>query len=49
MKKKHFLGQFDKIFSRNGAKRRDEKKFLSKIAKKMVFFIFGVKLDFNDL
>ena len=27
--------------------RSDEKKILSKIAQKMVFYIFGVKLDFS--
>ena len=49
MKKNHFFGQFDKNFLMNGEKRSDEKNFLSKIGQKMVFFIFGVNLDFNDL
>ena len=47
MTKTIFLGNLTKFFLRNGAKRRDEKKFLSKIAKKMVFVIFGAKLDFS--
>ena len=49
MKKKPFFGQFDKIFFEERSLRSDEKKFLSKIAKKMIFYIFEVNLDFNDL
>ena len=49
MKKKTFFGQFDNNFFEERSLQSDEKKFLSKIAKKMVFAIFGVNLDFNDL
>ena len=47
MKKNHFFGQLDKNFFEERSLRSDEKKFLSKIAKKMVFPIFEVKLDFS--
>ena len=46
MKKKHFFGQFVKNFLRNGVTKI---KFLMKFDQKMVFSIFGVNLDFNDL
>ena len=49
MKKTIFLGNLSKIFLRNGVYGVTEKKFLMKFAKKMVFSIFGVNLDFNDL
>ena len=47
MEKTIFLRQFDKNFFEERSLRSDEKKFLSKIAKKMVFPIFEVKLDFS--
>ena len=44
-----FLHNLSKFFFGNGVYGVTEKKFLMKFAKKMVFVIFGAKLDFNDL
>ena len=48
MKKTIFLGNLTKFFEERSL-RSDEKKILSKIAKKMVFSISKVILFFNDL
>ena len=47
MKRTIFLGKLSKIFFWNGVYGVTEKKFLMKFAKKMVFPIFGVNLDFS--
>ena len=47
MKKTIFLHNLSKIFFGHEACVVTEKKFLMKFAKKMVFAIFGAKLDFS--
>ena len=47
MEKTIFWGSSTKIFLRNGVYGVTQKNFLSKIAKKMVFSIFEVNLDFS--
>ena len=49
MTKTIFLHNLSKFFFGNEVYGLTEKKILMKFAKKMVFAIFGAKLDFNDL
>ena len=49
MAKRWFLHNLSKFYFGNGVYVVTRKTNLMKFAKKMVFAIFGAKLDFNDL